>query len=234
MRRLALATCLAAATATTQAAAADLTLRRVMLSAAGIGYFGFEGEADGATPLALDVRLADVDDVLRSLAVFDDHGGVGSIELPGCDNAHEAFADVPFTADALNDPAQLLASLRGEEIAVTGPNTMTGRIVGTEQENLFPPGAPSNTAQPATRTRVTLLTADGLAQFILQDATSIQLTDATLRARVGAARQQTAASFRHITLHTTGEGTRRVSVGYVVPVPSCVFLFLAFLDVYLS
>jgi hypothetical protein len=223
MRRLAFATCLAA---TTQAAAADLTLHRVMLSAAGVGYFGFEADADGNTPLGLDVPLSDVDDVLRSLAIFDDHGGIGSIELPGRDTTHEAFADVPFTADTLNDPAALLASLRGEEIAVTGPDAMTGRIVGTEPERLLSPPIgtdPSEQPTPATHTRVTLLTADGLQQFVLQDATSIQLTDPALRARVGAAldaaRQQSAASSRHLTLRTTGDGPRHVSVGYVVAVP---------------
>ena len=34
---------------------------------------------------------------------------------------------------------------------------------------------------------MTLLTTDGLRQFILEDATSVRLTDAGLRARVGAA-----------------------------------------------
>jgi hypothetical protein len=224
MRRLAFATCLTAASL--PAAAADLTLHRVMLSAAGVGYFGFDGDADGATSLGLDVPLSDVDDVLNSLAVFDDHGGVGSIELPSRDNSHQAFADVPFTAQSLTSPAALLTSLRGEEIAVTGPDAMTGRIVGTEQEPLLTPPVgtdPSEQPTPATHTRVTLLTADGLQQFVLQEATSVQLTDPALRNRVGAAldaaRQQTAASFRHLTVRTTGDGARRVSVGYVVAVP---------------
>jgi hypothetical protein len=224
MRRLAFVTCLAATTA--PAAAADLTLHRVMLSAAGVGYFGFDANIEGPTALGLDVPLSDVDDVLRSLAIFDDHGGIGSIELPGRDNTHEAFADVPFTAETLNDPADLLASLRGEEIVVTGPDAMTGRIVGTEPERLLSPPIgtdPSEQPTPATHTRVTLLTADGLQQFVLQDATSVQLTDPALRARVGAAldaaRQQSAASSRHLTLRTTGDGARQVSVGYVVAVP---------------
>jgi hypothetical protein len=219
MRRLAI---LLSLSAPLPAAAADLTLHRVMLSAAGVGYFGFDGQVDGAAELSLDVPLSDVDDVLRSLAVFDDHGGVGSLELPGRDNTHEAFADVPFGAETLNSPADLLNSLRGEEIAVSGPVAMTGKIVGTTEERLLAPG-PADAPRPATRTRVTVLTSDGLQQFVLEEATSVQPTDAALRARVGAAldaaRQQTAASFRHLTLRTTGEGKRQVSVGYVVAVP---------------
>jgi hypothetical protein len=203
------------------AAAADLTLHRVMLSAAGVGYFEYGAHVDGASALGLDVPLEQVDDVLRSLAVFDDHGGVGSIELPGRDDLRQAFSDVPFSVDTLGSPAALLDSLRGEEISVSGPSAMTGKIVGTAVESqVAPPGA---AGVPANHTRVTLLTADGLRQFILEDATAVRLTDAGLRARVGAAldaaRQQSAATSRHLTLRATGTGARDVTVGYVAAAP---------------
>jgi hypothetical protein len=209
---------------TVPAAAADLTLHRVMLSAAGAGYFEFDAKVDGAGTLGLDVPLDQVDDVLNSLAVFDDHGGVGSIELPGRDDTHQAFADVPFAQAMLNSPTELLLSLRGEEVAVSGPDDMTGRIVSAVPEPVNGPPRPNDPQhQSASQTRVTLLTADGFRQFILEDATSISLTDPALRARVGvaldAARQLTAASSRHLTLRSTGDGPRTVSVGYVVAAP---------------
>jgi hypothetical protein len=49
---------------TTTAQADDLTLRRVMLSTGGVGYFEYEAEADGPVTLGLDVPLSQVDDVL--------------------------------------------------------------------------------------------------------------------------------------------------------------------------
>lgn len=222
MRRVALACC--AAIGAAPAHAADLTLHRVMLSAAGVGYFEFGGHVEGTGSLGLDVPLSQVDDVLRSLAVFDDHGGVGSIELPGRDDSVSAFADVPFGAAALNAPADLLASLRGDEVAVTGPAAMTGRIVSVVAEPLLgPAGGGDGRAAAASRTRVTLLTDEGFRQFILEDAAGVRLTDAGLRARVGAAldaaRQQTGASTRHLTLRSSGAGAREISVGYVVAAP---------------
>lgn len=220
MRSILLSTCLT--TVWLPAWAGDLALHRVMLSAAGVGYFEYGAHVDGASVLGLDVPLEQVDDVLRSLAVFDNHGGVGSIELPGRDNVRQAFSDVPFSVDTLGSPAALLDSLRGEEIAVSGPSAMTGKIVGTAVESqIVPPGGSGGVA--ATHTRVTLLTADGLRQFILEDAASVRLTDAGLRARVGAAldaaRQQSAATSRHLTLRATGAGPRDVTVGYVAAAP---------------
>jgi hypothetical protein len=221
MRRLALATCLTAAAL--PAAAAELTLHRVMLSAAGVGYFDYTAHADGAAAFGLDIPLDEVDDVLRSLAVFDDHGSIGSIELPSRDDSNRAFAGVPFAASALEDPVGLLNTLRGEEVTVTGPAAFTGRIVALQQEPLAHITAPGDPAPPASHTRVTLLTAEGFRQFILEDAASLQLTDPGLRARVAAAlaaaRQQTSASMRHLTLRTTGAGPRTISVGYVAVAP---------------
>jgi hypothetical protein len=222
MRRLALACCVLACAR--PAEAAGLALHRVMLSAAGVGYFEFGGHVEGSGTLGLDVPLSQVDDVLRSLVVFDDHGGVGSIELPGHDDTVSAFADVPFGAATLNSPADLLASLRGDEVAVSGPASMTGRIVSVAAEPLLgPAGATDARTTPASRTRVTLLTVDGFRQFILEDAAGVRLTDAGLRARVAAAldaaRQQTGASTRHLTLRSSGAGERDISIGYVVPAP---------------
>jgi hypothetical protein len=59
--------------------AADLTLKRVMLSSAGVGYFEYEADVDDAATLGLDVPLDQVDDVLTSLVVFDSAGGVGTM-----------------------------------------------------------------------------------------------------------------------------------------------------------
>ena len=171
----------------TPAAAADLALKRVMLSSAGVGYFEYETEVDGPATLGLDVPLDQVDDVLTSLVVFDSTGAVGTVELPGRDNTRANFGNVPFGPEALRSTVDYLNSLQGVEIGVQGPRPMTGRIVHAERvaETLpAPAGQPQPTVQ---RTRVTILGADGLRQFVLEEADSIQVTDPDLRARIGQA-----------------------------------------------
>ena len=169
------------------AAAADLALKRVMLSSAGVGYFEYETEVDGPATLSLDVPLDQVDDVLTSLVVFDSTGAVGTVELPGRDNTRANFGNVPFGPEALRSTVDYLNSLQGVEISVQGPRPMTGRIVHAERvaETLpAPAGQPQPTVQ---RTRVSILGADGLRQFVLEEADSIQVTDPDLRARIGQA-----------------------------------------------
>ena len=65
------------------ASAQDLVLKRVMLSSAGLGYFQYEAAVENDATLKLTVPLDQVDDVLKSLVVYDDKGGVGGLSLPG-------------------------------------------------------------------------------------------------------------------------------------------------------
>jgi hypothetical protein len=220
MRRLTLAFLLLGAA---PAFGADLTLRRVMLSSAGVGYFEYEAAVDGPTTLGLDVPLDQVDDVLTSLVVFDSAGGVGTVELPGRDTTRASFGDVPFGPAALRSTVDYLNSLQGVEIAVQGPRPMTGRLVHAERVAEAQPMAQGQPSATVQRTRVTLLGADGMRQFVLEDADAIQVTDPALSARIGQAldslRREANQSVRHVTLRSTGAGQRTVRVGYVAAAP---------------
>lgn len=201
----------------------DLALQRVMLSSAGVGYFEYQADVDGNATLGLDVPLNEVDDVLMSLVVFDSAGGVGTVELPGRDTTRARFGDLPFGPDVLRSPVDTLNALQGVEISVQGPHPMTGRIVHAESVTEPLPSTQGQPAASVQRTRVTLLGADGLRQFVLEDADSVQVTNADLRGRMTRAleslRREAGQNMRHITLRSTGTGHRTVRVGYVAVAP---------------
>jgi hypothetical protein len=200
-----------------QVQAADVSLKRVLLSSGGVGYFEYAAEIDGDGILGLDVPIGQVDDILKSLVVFDSAGGVAGVELPGRDNTVQAFGDAPFGPEALASPTAYLNALRGTEVTVQGPRPMTGRIVRAESV--------TETIDKATtqRTRVTLLGADGIRQFVLEDADAVQVTDPALRARIERAlealRNDSSQTARHLTIRVKGQGKRTVSVGYVAGAP---------------
>jgi len=134
------------------AAAQELVLKRVMLSSGGLGYFEYEATVEGDATLKLTVSLPQVDDVLKSLVVYDDKGGVGSLSLPGREPLAQAFKDLPFDQDSLGSPADLLATLKGAEITVGGSRSISGRIVSVQDETVT-----TNDGKATTkRTRVTL------------------------------------------------------------------------------
>ncbi|MEI7875266.1 MAG: DUF4139 domain-containing protein, partial [Alphaproteobacteria bacterium] len=203
----------------TLAAAQDLALKRVMLSSGGMGYFEYEATVDGDATLKLTVSLQQVDDVLKSLVVYDDKGGVGGLSLPGREPLAQAFKDLPFDQESLGSPSQLLATLKGAQITVGGSRAITGRIVSVQEETV----ALGNDKGTTTRTRVTLLTDRGLQQFILEDAENLQFADAALRDKVGQAlvaiQGNRAKDARTIELSTRGTGKRTVRIAYIVEAP---------------
>jgi hypothetical protein len=102
-----------------QASAPTLALRRVVLSQGGVGYFEYEASVSGNAELALSVRLDQIDDVIKSIIVFDDRGGVGGVRLAGQEPLAQAFRDLTFPREALESPVALLNALQGAEVTVT-------------------------------------------------------------------------------------------------------------------
>jgi hypothetical protein len=198
--------------------AADLSLQRIMLSSGGVGYFEYEATVDGNAALSLDVPLDQVDDILKSLVVYDDGGTAGEVTLPGREPLTQAFVDLPFDRAALDSAPALLNALQGSEVRVTGAKPMSGRLLRVVEETSR--GA-DNLAIP--RNRVTLLTDAGIEQFILEDANSLAFIDPELQKKVAAALSRLAAhrsdGRRRLTLESHGTGSRSIRVGYVIGVP---------------
>jgi hypothetical protein len=199
--------------------AQELALKRVMLSSGGLGYFEYEATVDGDATLSLTVSLEQVDDVLKSLVVYDDKGGVGGLSLPGREPLAQAFKDLPFDQESLGSPADLLATLKGAEVTIGGARAITGRIVSVQKETVTLADGKATTE----RTRVTLLTDRGLQQFILEEAENLQFADAALREKVGQAllaiQSNRAKDARTLELSARGQGRRTVRVAYIVEVP---------------
>jgi len=197
-----------------------LVLKRVMLSSGGVGYFEHEARIDGNAILELELRLEQVDDALKSLVVYDDKGGIGSVVLPGREPLAQAFRDLPFDHSALGSPAALFGALQGAEVTVTGTRNLVGRILSITEERVQLPGP---NAAVIARHRVSLLTPTGIQQFVLQEAESVQFSDPKLRAQVesalGAVAQHRAKDKRVLSIAANGQGARTVRVAYVVAAP---------------
>ncbi len=203
------------------AAEPALILKRVMLSTGGVGYFEYQATVAGDADLSLTVPRDRVDDILKSIVVYDDQGGIGTISLPGREPLHALFRELPFGPESLESPQALFKALRGAELQLTGPHPLTGRLVSITAEPVQLP----DHAGTVTRHRLSLMTSDGLRQALLEDVETVRPTDDRLRSQLDAAltaiAQHGERDRRTLTLHTTGTGPRErtVRVAYVVDAP---------------
>jgi hypothetical protein len=159
-----------------------------------------------------------VDDVLKSVVVYDSSGGLGSAHLPGREPVAQIFADLPFGAKALSSPVALLNALQGAEIRIGGSHPVTGRLL-----KVVPETARLGDQAVVERNRLSVLTAIGLQQVVLEEADGIAFTDADLQAKVeralDAIAQRRAKDRRRVVLTARGSGKRLLRVGYVVAAP---------------
>ena len=160
--------------------AAELPLKRVVLSSSGLAQFTYSGSVQAGTVIELPVRLDQVDDVLKSLTVFDAAGSVGAVSLPGKTPLAELFRDLPFSQQALELQPVLLNALIGAEVEIEGSVTATGRIFRVETEVTQLP----NNGGQIERHRLTLVTPSGFVQAVLEDVRALRFTDPQLRAQI--------------------------------------------------
>jgi len=201
------------------AAAAELPLTRVVLSSSGLAQFTHAGPIAGGSAVDLAVRLDQVDDILKSLTVFDREGAVGAVSLPGKAPLAELFRDLPFGPDALNSPTALLNALIGSEIEIAGPVAAKGRVFRVESEQVALP----NNGGTTERHRLTLMTENGLVQAVLEEATALRFADPQAKAQIERAlaglTENRAKERRRLSIGFLGEGTRNVAISYVVAAP---------------
>jgi hypothetical protein len=199
--------------------AAELPLKQVILSSSGLAQFTHGGPITGQSAIELPVRLDQVDDILKSLTVFDRAGAVGTVSLPGKTPLPELFRDLPFGPEALNSSPDLLNALVGSEIEISGPVTAKGRVFKVVREQV----ALANNGGTTARHRLTLMTPGGLTQAILEEVTELRFTDPQTRQQIerllAGLIENRAKDRRTLSVGFLGEGTRDVAISYVVAAP---------------
>jgi hypothetical protein len=202
------------------AQAAELPLVRVVLSTAGVGQFTHSGPVAADSTVELAARLDQVDDILKSLTVFDRAGAIGAINLPGKTPLAELFRDLPFGPDALDSPRALLKALVGSEVEIAGQVAAKGRVFSIEDQQIALP----NNGGTTTRHRLTLVTDQGgLVQTILEEATALRFSDSLAKAQIertlAGLSENRAKERRRLSIGFLGEETRNAAISYVVATP---------------
>jgi hypothetical protein len=200
------------------ASAETLPVKRVILSSSGLAQIDRAGAVDGNAEINLPAPVDQVDDILKSLTVFDGTGRVDSVRLAGKEPLAQEFRSLPFGLPDLNAPETLLAALRGAEISVLGPRVIQGRIVSVEPftEKIGEDGS-------LTHHRLTILGKDGLESVTLEETQKIAFIDPVMQSKLDRALavslDSRAKDERSIDIKLAGKGSRPVSLSYVVTAP---------------
>jgi hypothetical protein len=194
---------------------ADLPVTRVVLFTTGVGYFEHSGTVTGTQQLDLPVQAAHMDDLLQSLVVEDlDGGTVRPVRYPSQDPLGRILASYPLDLSGNPSLAGLLAQARGERVHLEAGTALDGTLVNVEQ-------VAASDGPPTTF--LTLLTATGLRRIDLAEVRDVRFDDAKvqdgLQAALTTIARHRGSTGERVRLVFSGQGTRRVRVGYVREMP---------------
>ena len=207
--------------ASTTESAAELPIHRVVLYKNGVGYFEHQGRVTGSQELNIRFTTAQLNDVLKSLAVVDLGGGkVGGVRYNSVAPLSQRLSTLRLALDGNTDRAGFLNALRGARVEVHAPSgSATGRLLSVEQVTR------KDKDGNETQTTQLSLVSDGgeLHSFDLTNATSVRILEGDMTREVGRYMALLASArdkdVRQMTISTSGEGTRDVVVSYISEVP---------------
>ncbi len=201
--------------------AARLPVKRVVLYKNGVGYFEHSARVRGNQELGIDFTTGQLNDVLKSLTVVD--LGDGRIS----DIRYNSIAPLDERLRALRLPfgeqitrAEFLSALRGSRVEVAGKGeSATGRLLSVEQEDRT-----NDSGATYHVTDFSVVTDSGeMKNFELGPGVSVRLADHELNDEVGRylnlVGSSRARDLRRMTVSATGNGDRDIFVSYISEVP---------------
>jgi hypothetical protein len=206
--------------------AVNLPISQVVLFNSGVGHFTRSGEVEGDARIDLTFPEQDVNDLIKSMTLrdFSPNGKVAAVTYDSHDPIDRTLASFAINLNHSPSLAQILTQARGEqvEVALTGtssqPGNLTGKIIGVEQQL-----QPSKDGPPVPVTVLNLWCAEGVRAIKLSEVQRLRFANPVIENEVRRALETLAMSHdaqkKAVSLHFSGEGKRKVEVGYVVENP---------------
>ena len=200
---------------------ASLPVTRISLFSSGLAYYEHSGTLNAPSVIALPFRMNAINDALMSLVLNDPSSANPSVHYQSPETLLHSLRSLKIDLSDSPNIAVILDRLRGAEIEISAPSAVSGKILGVE----FRPQrvSPYPGSQPAIDAWLSLITDQGIRTFNLSDVGSLNFKDPEIGRDIRRALDMISSSrnsqSRDLMVSLPGNGSRRVSLSYVIPAP---------------
>jgi len=199
--------------------AASVPVRDVVLFSSGVGYFQRSGQITGAASINLPFRAEQVNDILKSLVLFDPAGNVRPVTYTTKDPVGRQLRGAGLAVNQSISMGALLRQFQGARVRLeTGAQAVEGRILSVSTK-----GLPVKDGGVVQVDVVNILTDEGLQAIPLEQVSRVKLLDERLDRELRQSLELLATGLddqrRNVELHFTGAGAREVRAGYLLEMP---------------
>jgi hypothetical protein len=184
-----------------------------------VGFFEHSGSLSGASALTLPFSADAVNDALKSLTVNDPASDFPIVRYAAASALNRSLQSLAIDLSGGPGIAGILNSLKGAELEISAPAQISGRIIGVEERSKS-----AGFQDPGTgEFWLSLFTSQGIRSVNIKDIASFAFKDERINADLNRALDLIMASrdteSRNLFLTLPGEGSRDVSLSYVIPMP---------------
>ena len=206
--------------------ASTLPLTRVVMFSSGVAHYSRSAEIEGDVRVDLTFPEQDINDLIKSMVLqdFSEKGRVSAVTYDSHEPIDRTLKSFAINLNGNPTFAQILIQARGEKVEVvmqqtaTGqPGTLTGSIIGIETQQ-FP--AKDNAIDVEV---LNLWCAEGVRAVKMNEIQRLRFQNPVIENEFRRALETLALSHdaqkKAVSLHFSGEGKRKVQVGYVTESP---------------
>jgi hypothetical protein len=206
--------------------ASTLPISRVILFSSGVSHHTRSAEVDGDTRIDLTFPEQDINDLIKSMVLqdFSEKGRVSAVTYDSREPIERTLRS--FAVNLNNNPtfAQILTQARGEKVEIvmqtsaTGqPGTLTGSIIGVEHQR-------QAAKDGAVEVEIlNLWCTEGVRNVKLNEVQRLRFQNPVIENEFRRALETLSLAHdtqkKAVSMHFSGEGKRKVSVGYVIESP---------------
>jgi hypothetical protein len=173
---------------------------------------------NGPSLITLPFKAVEVNDVLKSL-VIGDPASSPTVVYPSEQTLSRTLKSLSIDLSRYSSIAEILDSLKGTEIQIHTPVSIQGRILGVEYRT---PEATQDKG-PGEASYLSLYTGEGIQVISLKEVHRFTFQDPRINADLHRAldliMNSRNADTRNLQVQLPGEGSREVSLSYVIPAP---------------
>jgi hypothetical protein len=203
-----------------------LPLRDVVLFSSGVGYFGRAGRVNGDATVGLSFRTEQVNDILKSLVLFDPAGNVRPVTYTTKDSLARRLGAAGMSVGNSVTLGALLRQFQGTRVRLeTGGEAVEGRILSVSLKTV-PIALREGGVVQAGAVQievVNVLTTGGLRAVSLEGVTQVKLLDERLDRELRESLELLATGLddkrRAVELRFGGNSAREVRAGYLLEMP---------------
>ena len=198
-----------------------LPLKDVVLFSSGVGYFQRAGQIDGDVTVDMHFRAEQINDILKSLVLFDSNSDVRPVTYTTKDSIARRLKSAGLTLDRDITLGGLLRQFQGARVSLdTGGDKVEGRILSVTSKISWVP----NDERTITQLEIINVFTDiGLRTIPLDRVTEVRLLDGRLDRELRESLKILATGLddqqRSVRLCFAGSNTREVRVGYLHEMP---------------